>query len=280
MNSTKKKLFFISIILITCCYNMDKNISYNTFLDNDKIKDILTKLKLDIEIINYIYKKYNYLRGDVYYLRNSADTECMIMITKNDLYIIFCGTQFSFNDKLSLIKDIITDFKIALVEIDKSDPNVKIQNGFKDNIYCDNLFGQIYEIVLKHLDLNMFICGHSMGCGLALYCSILLEKKIKKKNFNLITISPTKIGNINLKKYIQSKKYINHINMINNNEIIPLYPFNNLDYHHIAKNIWNFKKDGTLVKKNSIDLSIFMNYSINDHFCHEIIKNIYKNIIL
>ena len=121
-----------------------------------------------------------------------------------------------------------------------------------------------------------------MGCGLGTYCALYLGNKYKNINFNLVLISSPKIGNIDLKNYLYSFTNIKLYSMINNNEIVPLFPFNLFFYNYINinKNVWEYNSDGTIEIIDELDLSIFKSYSIKDHFTNAIIENIYNSFFI
>lgn len=271
------ELFFKSIILLICSYQLDINKTYKSFLTRKKIKKCLLDYNVKNEIIGFS-KKYD-LTGKFYYLRNKADSECMCLINGKDLFLIFCGTQFNFNDKVSLIKDIWTDISIGIDMLNEYGENIGIHHTYKKNMHCENLIEQIENIFINYKDYNINICGHSMGCGLGTYCAIYLANKYKNVNFNLILISSPKIGNIDLKNYLHSFTNIKLYSMINNNEIVPLFPFNLFwyNYTNIDKNTWIYKPDGIIEIVEDLKLNIFNSHSVKDHFTNSIIENIYNS---
>jgi len=273
------KLFFKCIILLICSYQLDINKNYKTFLTNEKIKKCLQYYQVKNDIIFYTYSNYD-LSGSVYYLRNTVDSECMIVISKKTLYLVFCGTQFDLNDKVSLVKDIITDINLGIEIVQEFGTNIGIHNTYKKNLHCENLIGRIEKIVSRHLDLNIVICGHSMGCGLSVYCSMVLAKKFSNINFNLVLISAPKLGNINLNKYIENTKNLILCSMINNNEIVPLFPFYPLfpSYTNIGNKTYKYNSNGTCEIIEKISNNVFKMCSVKDHFTNSIIENIYNNI--
>ena len=271
--------FFKCIALLICSYQMDINKNYKTFLTNEKIKEYFNNYQIKSNIISYTYNNYD-LSGKVYYLRNTVDSECMIVVNNKNLYLVFCGTQFDLNDKVSFFKDIITDINLGIDTVLEFGTNIGIHHTYKKNLLCENLIGQIEKIVSKYLNLKIIICGHSMGCGLATYCSMVLAKKFININFDLVCISAPKLGNINLNKYINDTKNIKLYSMINNNEIVPLFPFFPFfpSYTNIGKKIYKYNVDGTVEIVNKITNNIFTMCSIKDHFTNKIIENIYNNM--
>ena len=201
----------------------------------------------------------------------------MILISNGKLYLIFCGTQFDLNDKTSLIKDLITDINLGIDILQEFGQNIGIHHTYKKNMNNENLIGQIEKIFHKYRDHKIIICGHSMGTGLGTYTSMILSKKYPDKKFNLVLISAPKLGNINLSKYIEDTKNIKLYSMINNKEIIPLFPFYPLfpSYKNIGYKTFKYNSDGTINIINSITNNIFKMCSIKDHFTNNIIENIY-----
>lgn len=280
MNDYKiSELFFKSIILLICSYQLDINKNYKSYLSNKKIKKCLKAYNVRSDIIHEIYLKYD-LSGKFYYLRNEVDSECMILVRKKKLYLIFCGTQFDFNDKTSLIKDIITDISLGIDIIKEfgKDENIGIHRAYKSNMHNENLIGRVQNIVKKYLNHKVILCSHSMGCGLSTYTSMILAKEYPEKNFDLVLISAPKIGNENLSKYVENTKNIKLYNMINNKEIIPLFPFYPLfpSYKNIGHKTYKYNSDGTMETLDVIANNIFKMYSITDHFANNIITNLHK----
>lgn len=96
---------------------------------------------------------------------------------------------------------------------------------------------------------------------------------------NLITLGSPKIGNHSLNKYIKKVKNLTHIDLINNKDIVLLFPFIYPNYFHISSKTYITDKDGNIakcIKPN--ELNIFTNNSIKDHYTTSIITNIYKCI--
>ena len=277
MKKKTNELFLQCSALLICSYLLDINKNYKTYLTTDKIKKCLESYKVENEIINYINSKYN-LTGKVYYLRNSADSECMILFNGTILYLVFCGTQVS--DIVSFFKDIITDVNLGIENISAFGKNVGIHHTYIKNMNNDNLIGQIEKIVSNHLHMDIVICGHSMGCGLALYTSLVLEKKFSTIKLKLITIDAPKIGNDGLKKYLNNVSNIKYYDTINNNDFAPCFPFIYPNYCRIANKTYLFNNNSIVKIKKNISRNIFLNHSITEHFMNNIIKNIYDVLII
>ena len=258
---------FISAILLLCGFELDKNINYKTILNNTIVTKYLEN-KIDHKIIKYINKNIDFT-GKVIYLRNNADTECMIYYNKTICYLVFIGTQLNF-------KDIWTDICLGLKSIDFLNHKIKIHSKYIDNMNCDNLLNKIKKIIdqLEFNEIN--ICGHSMGCGVGFYTSLVLSHKFKDKKFNLITLDAPKIGNQELNNYIKKIKNLSQIDLINNKDIAPLFPFIYPKYFHISTKtcITDNYGDITICKKPN-KLNIFTNHSIKDHSLYNIIHNLY-----
>lgn len=271
------KLFFKSIILLICSYQLDINKNYRSYLSNKKIKKCLKVYNVRSDIIYDIYSKYD-LSGKFYYLRNEVDSECMILVRKKKIYLIFCGTQFDFNDKTSLIKDIITNINLGIDIVPEFGKDIGIHQTYKSNMHNENLIGQIKNIVKKYSNHKVILCSHSMGCGLSTYTSMILAKEYPEKNFDLVLISAPKLGNENLSKYIEDTKNIKLYSMINNKEIIPLFPFYPLfpSYKNIGYKTYKYNSDGTVEILDVITNNIFKMYSVKDHFTNNIITNLYE----
>lgn len=266
---------FISSILLYCGYRMDKNVNYKTILNNSIVSKYL-KNKVEKKIIKYINTNCNFAYK-VIYLRNEADAECMICYNDTDCYLVFIGTQMGLDDKLSLFKDLWTDICLGLEPIDFLNPKIKIHSKYIDNMKCDNLLCDVEKIIHKLGFEKINICGHSMGCGLGLYTSIALAHKFKDKHYNLITLDSPKIGNCELNKYIKKIKNLTQIDLINNKDIVPLFPFIYPNYLHISSKTYIADKDGNITEcKKPNELNIFTNYSIKDHHTTSIITNIYN----
>lgn len=281
INSKQKyALTFFEIMILTCCCDfLDKNKNYKSDLDNKKICKLLKKkLNISNNICNFIEKNFNF-EGNFYFLRNCVDIECLILITKTKLFIIFCGTQFYLQDIKSLLLDLITDLDIKLLPIDEQNKKILVHKPYYSNLQKDDLIKKIFNLVNKNKNLSIYIGGHSMGAGLSSVLTYLLNKKYPNINLNLVTISSPKAGNKYFNKSIVNNKNIFHIDMINNHECIPLFPFSifNHNYCHIGNKTWIFYSNNTfdIVKK----FNILNMYSIKDHFYLSIITNIYNVLI-
>lgn len=271
--------FFISSILIYCGYEMDKNKNYKTKLNNLKVLNFLQE-NIDDKIIKFIDKNYNF-NGKIIYLRNHADSECMIWYNKTECYLVFIGTQMSLNDKMSLFKDLWTDICLGLKSIDFLSHKIKIHSKYIDNMKNENLIEQIKKIVGNFGFEKINICGHSMGCGLGLYTALELTNKFKDVEFNLITLDSPKIGNNHLAKFVKKINNLKHIDLINGKDIVAIFPFVYPNYLHIASKTCIIDNEGNVdICKNPNDtINIFNNHSVKDHYTYNIIKNLYYSII-
>ena len=283
MVNIRKKIcidFFKSMILLICSYQMDINKNYNSLLTYKKMLEYLNSYKVEPNIIEYV-KINNFIDdGKIIYLTNRADSECMIF--HNDTYcnLVFIGTQVNFNDKMSLCKDLWTDICLGLKPIDKKHKNTLMHSKYIDNMNNDDLIKTIIKTISKLNYKKINICGHSMGCGLGMYTSIILTKKFPNIKFNLMTIESPKIGNYKLKKYIDKIQNLNHFDMLNNHDFAAIFPYYN-GYEHIANKTYVFYNNGDieLYKNFNKKMSIFSNYSIYDHFTQSVIKNLHKHLI-
>jgi hypothetical protein len=284
LDKSKNKIskLFTSLILLICSYQMDTNKNYLTRLDNDKVSEYLRKFNLNEEIIKYVKRNYDF-NGKIIYLRNNVDSECMVFYTKKECELVFIGTQFDLKDITSLCKDIWTDICLGLESVDSDllDSAIKMHSKYITNMNNGTLLNDIIKIIKKLNFKKINICGHSMGCGLGLYASIILTIKFPNVKFNLITFDSPKIGNDKLNNYVKKIKNLDHLDIINNNDVIPLFPFIYPNYLHIAKKTYILNNDGDInvCKDSNKQITIFTNHSINDHFTLTIIKNVYKCII-
>lgn len=273
------KYFFISSILIYCGYQMDRNKNYKSILNNQKVLNLLNT-SVDDTIIKFINENYNF-SGKIIYLRNNADSECMIWYNKTECYLVFIGTQMDTNDKMSLVKDLWTYICLGLKSIDFLSDKIKIHSKYMDNMRNENLIEEIKKIVCKLKFKKINICGHSMGCGLGLYTALELTNKFKDIEFNLITLDSPKIGNNYLYKFVKKIDNLTHIDLVNGKDIVPMFPLIYPNYLHIAHKTCIINKDGTVdICKNLNDkINFYNNHSIKDHFTYNIIKNLYYCII-
>ena len=274
------KLFLKIIILLLCAYQLDINKNHVSKLSNNKICSLLEINKIDNNIIKYGISEFN-LEGFFYYYRNKADTECMILINKKEINVIFIGTETT-NGLESLIKDFITDFNLGILTIDIDVNNVGIHKPYKKNMEQSNFIYKIINIILKYNNKKLIISGHSAGCGGAVYLSIILNEKYNyKKKLKLVLISSPKLGNKNLAKYIENNDNIKLYTMINNYELPPLFPFYPFfpSYSNVGNKIYRYKNDGTCEILKSMPANFFIYSSIKDHLCISSIKNVFTNII-
>jgi hypothetical protein len=270
---------FISAILLICCGALDINKNYKFYLTSEKIIKCLVSNGVENQVLDYIKKNYvDDLEGKVNYLRNCADSECMCLETKNNIYLIFYGTQFTLSDPVSCIKDLCTDLSLGLEPLYflKNKTNVKIHSKYQENMLNQNLIKKISKIVYSSNFDKIIICGHSMGCGLALYTSLYLSKHISNKKYELMTLDAPKLGNSGLNKYLRKNKNIHHIDMINGNDMIPLYPFIYPNYQHICDKIILIGTNGKVKTTKKFSRNILESHSIKDHYCTSILKYIHQ----
>lgn len=272
-------IFFKCMVLLTCGYQMDLGKDYTTNLCNSDIVNYLKSYNVEQCVIEYFNNNINDLEGKIIFLTNKADAECIFLDTGTALYIVFIGTQFDLNDKISMGKDLYTDLALGLKSMNFLPKSIKIHEKYIHNMNNQKLIKKICKIISNCKYNDIFICGHSMGCGLGLYTSLVLTRKFFDKNFNLVTIESPKLGNSQLKKYIRKIKNLKHYDMINSNDIVPLYPFIYPHYCYIGYNTWLFDSEGNVEIYKNIKRNIISNHSISDHFTNNILLNIYKSII-
>lgn len=272
-------IFLSNLALLVCAGQMDINKNFDTYLTNQMINEYLKSGDVDINIINYILET-NKLEGNVIYLRNNVDSECMCLETKNKFYLIFYGTQFQFNDLTSLVKDLYTDICLGVepIKFIKS-TKPKIHSKYQENMYNDKMIKNIYNIILKKKIKSVCICGHSMGAGLATFTSLYLLNKIPQINIELFNFDAPKIGNVELRNYLYKKKNIKHFNIIHSKDVIPFYPFIYPNYTEISKDIYFIDKDTKQITlEKDLERNILTNFSVKDHYCNNIMKTLF-NII-
>lgn len=286
LTEQKIKNLFISAILLICCSALDTNNNYKMYLGVDKIIECLKSNGVDGQVIEYAKENcINGLEGRVNYLRNNADSECMCLKTEETLYLVFCGTQFTLKDPISLIKDLYTDLSLGLKPLNflkstKSKSSIQIHSKYQENMQEQNLIKKIYKIVNSvETHKKIVICGHSMGCGLALYTALYLSNKNKYRKFDLFTLDAPKLGNDGLNRYLGKNKNINHVDMINGNDVIPLYPFIYPNYTHIFKQIVLVRACGQVKLTKKFSTNILDSHSINDHYCCTILKYLHEVLI-
>jgi hypothetical protein len=266
------------MILITCGYQMDLGKDYTTNLTNKDISNYLKSYNVEQCVIDFFNENIRDIEGNVSFFTNKADAECICLDTGNSLYLVFIGTQFDLNDKVSLGKDLYTDLALGLKSISFLNKSIKIHEKYMCNMKNEDLIKKIIKVVSDCSYDNIFICGHSMGCGLGLYTSLVLTQKFNYKKFVFVSIESPKLGNLQLKKYIKKIKNLKHYDMINNNDIVPLYPFIYPNYCYVGYKTWLFDSEGNIKIKKNIKRNIIDNHSISDHFTNNILLNIYKSI--
>ncbi len=272
------QIFFKCVVLLTCGYQMDLGKNYLTNLTNQNIVKYLKSYNVEQCVIKYFNRNITDIEGSIIFLTNDADAECICLDTGTSLYLIFIGTQFDFNDKISFGKDLYTDIALGLKSINFLNKSIKIHEKYIHNMKNQGLIKKIIKIVSNCYYDNIYICGHSMGCGLGLYTSIVLTHKFKSNKFILVTIESPKLGNIELKNYVKNIKNLKHFDMINSNDIVPLYPFIYPNYCYIGYKTWLFNSEGHIKILKNIKRNILNNHSIRDHFTKNILLNIYYSL--
>lgn len=98
---------------------------------------------------------------------SNTDTQCIIKIVEDIIYIAFRGTSSS--------KDVLTDLKIYQVPIFDDNHKIKVHFGFNQQ------YRSVHDYISHFLFTNcnnkkkIVCCGHSLGAGLATICSAHLS---------------------------------------------------------------------------------------------------------
>jgi hypothetical protein len=174
------------------------------------------------------------------------DPQLPIGIIINRNIVVFRGTK-TYND---LKKDITFE----QVNIDGL---YMVHKGFYE------LYRSIKDDILKNLDFSqdIYVVGHSLGCGL----SILLTYDLVYKNINVNTllVAPPKVGNQDFADYIDKNKKNRVVSIINLADLVPAFPFSYMVYEEKS---YQYSHCGNILSFNQLGKSISDCHSVYTYF--------------
>lgn len=145
--------------------------------------------------------------------------QCHILSNKNDIVIVFRGTE------PTELSDVAADLNIWP---DEAFNGVGlVHNGFQEEL---NKLWKGIESSLKIMKTdgkNLYIAGHSLGGAMATLCASRMLDNVTA----LYTYGSPRVGNLEFVNHLQRSK-LNHYRHVNNNDIVTAVPFWLLGYRH------------------------------------------------
>jgi len=151
--------------------------------------------------------------------------------TKNEIYIVFRGTEQN-------LTDLKTDLDTGIPPFLKSKKSIVIHKGFIEAF--ESIKTQLLDYINNEATFNsnqtIIVTGHSLGAALAtIFMSQLNQTKLINNYIKLITFGSPLVGNDAFIKSIglDNKK---NIRITNGIDIITVIPFSIFGYDHIQQN--------------------------------------------
>lgn len=210
---------------------------------------------------NKIFKKMGF--KSTFYDRDGS--QAYIVENDNDLIIACRGTE------PKEWSDIKTDLNIDRVS-SKSGQGL-VHQGFRD--YTDKIWEPVKTHVLKNLNKNVWLTGHSLGAAM----STLMAKRLVLDPLNveiqaLFTFGSPRVGD---RKYInQFNNKVVHHRWVNDGDIVTKIPFSPWYYHCGKKH--HIGQDGLIIKNVEDKNTILKIIKLSTGFTKGIINLIMKDI--
>lgn len=210
-------------ILVYNINNKNKNKSINDIILD--LKDSKDKFYLNKYLIN------NINNDKIIKVFFSKTTHILCIIIKNDkekkIKIIFKGTTDNIHLEYNL--------KINLRKIKFLENNIKIHDGFYQQLFKDNFYYKIIKYI-KKLNINndyfLFFSGHSLGGVMASLFGYFSSFIFDNNKIVVISFGSCKIGNKYFQESFNNKNNLICYRIINENDIIINLPL--LKYEHIG----------------------------------------------
>ncbi len=194
--------------------------------------------ELNIDKFKPFYNYCLYLSNYVYYDNDNIisnkeyDTQLLITINNNSLYICFRGS--------SSLKDWIVNLDLNLTKCTKNNKSYKIHNGFNNQYTSvkNDIINKISHLLNIYNINNIVITGHSLGGAIATVCSLdLIDNPLLfNKTVYCVTFGCPRVGNKDFINLYNSYDIKTHRIVTKGDPIVKL-PFNG-NYRHVCSSIY------------------------------------------
>ncbi|MCK5606407.1 lipase family protein [Candidatus Pacearchaeota archaeon] len=172
---------------------------------------------------------------------NRKDTQGFIAVKDDAIIVSFCGTNS--------LKDWLTNINCKFYDMGSG----SVHLGCK--IALDNVWSGVESCINSQLrNKKLYICGHSLGGGLAQYAAFQLADMGYPVE-GVYTYGQLRIGN---KTFVENyNKILGHktYRHVNNNDIVPTVPYKFMKYRH-AEKLKYFNESGKFFEKLSFGQSL------------------------
>ncbi|GAQ82878.1 Triacylglycerol lipase [Klebsormidium nitens] len=116
-----------------------------------------------------------------------------------------------------------------------------VHHGFYTDYHNTTMRPELTKALLSLLaekpSLPVYVIGHSMGAALAILCALDLRVNFGLPDVRLWNAGGPRVGNKAFTDYF--KRWVpNSIRMVNGHDVVPHLPPVDVNYHHIATEIW------------------------------------------
>jgi len=160
--------------------------------------------------------------------------------------------------------------------------NVYVHRGFYSQLIEDETYDKIKncvtELLKKHPDYEVYVCGHSLGASLSTLFGFMFSHETDN-HITVCSFASPRVGNSEWKKQFEAKKNLTHYRITNKRDIITALPM--YKYYHVGHNIQ--LSDNTITdydsntERNYFDETLVKCFSISEHNCELYYKRLQNN---
>jgi len=204
---------------------------------------------------------------------NITDVQAGVTISKGKKRICVCfrGSESR--------KDWYYDLMIVKCKLQD---NVYVHSGFYSQLIgdgtCDKIKKCVTELLKKHPDYEVYVCGHSLGGSLSTLFGFMFSHETDN-NITVCSFASPRVGNSGWKKQFEAKKNLKHYRITNKRDIVTALPM--YKYYHVGHNIQlsdnKVKEYSCNTKRGLFDETILKCFRILEHNCELYYKRLQRN---